>query len=224
MNAKHETLKGIDSWPVVAFEELFHVGSLNPADKRKDSQEGGGLSVSVHPEEWTYIAKLGGLDTHRLVPDRRSSRFLDVHAMQEDQKSQALSWLIDNGYLRVETLWKSIQPDEQGEASWTLHKTEQEALDELLDEDGYVEAWDTPVATGKAEGRCGFRIDPMLAFDIALTFVAEDAGFDGVWWNDELDVYALSAPRGVINLTSLPQWSAELFASAEEKPSGPRPY
>jgi len=29
---------------------------------------------------------------------------------------------------------------------------------------------------------------------------------DGAWWNEELDPAALSAPRGVIFQTKLPEW------------------
>ncbi len=36
-----------------------------------------------------------------------------------------------------------------------------------------------------------------IAEDVATVW-AEDAGYDGIWWDDDLDVAALSAPRGVL--------------------------
>ncbi len=46
--------------------------------------------------------------------------------------------------------------------------------------------------------------------EIAVLYALE-AGFrhlDGAWWNETLDVARLSAPRGVIFRSKLPEWAA----------------
>lgn len=70
-------------YPLISFTKLYHVGTLNPENKGSDSHEGSGLSVSVHPNEWTRIAKLGGGDLYSL--SKSGNQFLDFHRMTDDE-------------------------------------------------------------------------------------------------------------------------------------------
>ena len=46
-----------------------------------------------------------------------------------------------------------------------------------------------------------------FAATAALLEIANDAGLDGVWWNETLDPYGLSAPRGAIHRAKLNRWT-----------------
>lgn len=50
-------------------------------------------------------------------------------------------------------------------------------------------------------------IDVSQTFDLLLTiFVEKTTNYDGIWWNDRLDVLDYSAPRGVIFNSKLNNW------------------
>ena len=56
-----------------------------------------------------------------------------------------------------------------------------------------------------------------LGMDYAATAYAEDVlDLDGVWWNDELDVSAYSAPRGVIFASKMGAWTATRIPEGSE--------
>jgi len=51
------------------------------------------------------------------------------------------------------------------------------------------------------------HIDPSLAEELATLVFAEDVvGLDGVWWEDDYNLSALSCPRGIISLAALPSF------------------
>ena len=65
---------------------------------------------------------------------------------------------------------------------------------------GYIS---TPIMQEKVKGRA----NPIMVNGLLTTlYVEEETDLDGVWWNDLLDVYAYSAPRGVIVLPRLKEW------------------
>ncbi|WP_408903414.1 hypothetical protein [Methylobacterium radiotolerans] len=58
--------------PIIELGRVHHVGSLDPArwgSLHRSSQEGPCLSVSLCPDAWTGIARLGGCDPHTLGRD-----------------------------------------------------------------------------------------------------------------------------------------------------------
>ena len=42
---------------------------------------------------------------------------------------------------------------------------------------------------------------------LAVIYVEDVLDLDGVWWQDKLDVFKYSAPRGVINRHKLKDWT-----------------
>ena len=54
------------------------------------------------------------------------------------------------------------------------------------------------------------KISTTQTFDLLLTvYVENETDYDGIWWNDELDVSKYSAPRGVIFNSKLKEWSVK---------------
>lgn len=207
-----EIIPGVELLP---YDSFMHVGSMNPADKwcHGASLEGNGLSVSFHPEAWREIARLGEEPTWRL--ERAGARFLDVLA-SEKAKDRLFAWALEHELVEECTVWLVRYFDEELEQMRTLWcTTEEEALDEIEmnDLEGVEpeerQAFRHTSALSTQVGRPG--PDPMMAFDDVCIAYARAAGLDGVWWEEPLNVPALSAPRGVI----LPERVAEWVAAIE---------
>lgn len=187
------------SLPTRTFKELWHVGSMNPSDKRAGSHEGAGLSVSLHPEEWRRIARghVAG-DLWRCV--RPGNRFLDFHKLTKAHRHMLADWAVQNGLAVRGSIWRVTFHDEDGEPYFIDFQTREEAEREAWDED------ETPITevTGGLLPTARFHERTMTHEDtvdlgLLVTLYVEDAtDLDGVWWNDILDVGRLSAPRGVI--------------------------
>ena len=206
-------MKKTTKLPCVAPRCVFHVGSLDAKDKglRGDSLEGPGLSVSLHPQEWTAIAKLGGYPTWSLR--RKGGRFIDAHGLSEAQRKAVEAWGLSTGLVRSATAWRLTSYDEDGEPRYSLFQTESQARAEVDEFENAPESGDPVTATTALQAtesftrRCGFQPDLLCVFDILLTFYVEDATpFDGVWWDDLLDPAGLSAPRGVIAPSRVTSW------------------
>src|SRR5271166_6235655 len=108
-----------------SFKKLWHVGSMNPNDKRDDSYEGAGLSVSVNPEEWQEIARIGG-DLWELT--KAGNKFVNYHRLSKAQKQQIANWGVQNGYATPAELWRhSYYDDELEEWRYSDFDTKQKA-------------------------------------------------------------------------------------------------
>ncbi len=194
----------------LALPSVMHVGTLNPSDKRGDSHEGNGLSVSLHPEEWTAIAKLGGGSLYELTkPD---GRFLDFHRLSRQALDELQAWGLRDGWLQMAARWRCEWfDDELSQTVFMLCKSLAEAQAEADDrEDSRVEEVVVPELTVEGIRRLGFKLEAAHALDIAATFWVEDeTDLDGVWWDDLLEPQNYSAPRGVICLRRLSDWHIE---------------
>lgn len=194
---------------------VYHVGTLDPAHKgcHGPSHEGNGLSVSLHPDEWTAIAQLGGLPRWALA--RRGGFFLDFHELTDTQRDLIRDWAIEHGYLEAITVWQVRRYDDELEDTVCfLFDTHEEAYAEFdsTDDDAGLSPVDGVRALPKLDERMGFKVDLAGAFDAAvLVWVEETTQLDGIWWDDLLDEERLSAPRGVITLSALPHWERELL-------------
>ena len=221
------------SWPVLDMPEVFHVGVMDASFKAKThnsrSLEGAGLSVSLHPRAWRKIARLGGSPTWYLSyqgagqgDEAAAALFLDRHALQTQQWSEVTQWAADCGLLEpaelIELIWTDSETGSRmssmyDEANVAKRLEAQEEFESLLESDDTavlqpVSGWR---ATRALQDRVGFSIDIGLSRDMALTVFVEDVllpahGIVGVWWEDELDEEAYSAPRGVILPKALELW------------------
>jgi hypothetical protein len=198
--------------PIRSFAALWHVGTLSPADKHTWSYEGQGLSVSLHPEDWAFIARLGGNPTWRLT--RPGNAFLDYHDLTADQRAEITAWGMSCGYVEQATVYRVTLTDEDGEESWLTCATRAEAEDEadvrafdsdpadLITETTALVATDTfpdpTVAAGDID------LDQVLAVVWAATVHLH---LDGVWWEDTYAPERLSAPRGVVHAHRVADWT-----------------
>ena len=194
----------IDHVDLVMLTHVVHIGSLRPDDKgvRGDSQEGSGLSFSVHPDAWERIAKLGGQPWWEA--DLSHLRILDGHSFVERHRNELEEWGEAQGWvIRGEGYRVSWEDEDLGFCSMVVD-TEQEAQNEAYERDDMslegisvlrptmklLEAMrHSPELAGKASSS---------AIQDLATIWAEQQGLHGVWWEDRLDPINYSAPRGVV--------------------------
>jgi hypothetical protein len=206
-------------WPIISLDRLYHVGLLNPKAKGKASFEGAGLSVSLHPGTWVRIAQLGGLPWWEL--SKRNGKFLNYHAMSNKQRALITQWGVESGLIERGVSYEVSDTDEEGVRTFSLFEDKSEAEQELESLEPYQKPRIRPVLslnpTEKMKKRVAVKTDPMLARDHLATIFAEDVlGIDGVWWKDDLDEEALSAPRGVIVPSMVREWKAQEVEPDEE--------
>lgn len=205
-------------FPALAFDRLWHVGSMNPADKNDWSYEGQGLSVSVHPEDWTAIARLGGSPTWELA--RAGGALLHFHALTSAQRDQIDAWGVEQGFVEPVTRWRVSWYDEDLDDTVSmLCETKHEALAEAEfreDEDG---AEPTPTRVQVLAATATFpdhTVQPgttAIREPLAALWVSTHRpDLDGVWFEEEYDPLNLSCPRGVIAKDRLDRWTATKVA------------
>jgi hypothetical protein len=188
---------------------VYHVGNLDaPRKKPHVSYEGSGLSVSLHPEEWRKIAR-GKVSGDTWALSKEDPKFL--LANKANQK-KARQWAIDNGWLKSQTRYQvSWFDDEMNDTMAMTFDSLDEAKEEAEAYGVEVEEIDSVAldSKGLTYWREAFSSRPSnsLAESFAILWYAEYKGYDGVWWNDKLDPARLSAPRGVIFQSKLPEWS-----------------
>lgn len=186
--------------PTLTFPELYHVGSLNAEEKGNDSYEGAGLSVSVHPNAWRRIARIGG-ETWKVT--KAGNQFLNYHETTPEQHAEMVKWAVKQGYAEPTTYWSvSYYDDEWDEERVFYCDSREEAEEEAegYDTDQIEEHPNKLRGTEKLMQRCKVNKSHMQHPDhlIATVFADDVLGLDGVWWEDTFDPSRLSAPRGVI--------------------------
>lgn len=196
----------------VLHKKVFHVGTMKGRPKRPSmSLEGSGVSVSLVPNAWVQIAELGRSQLNVMTrKDGKAGRFVDLTG----NKTLALAPMaLEAGYIQRSKLWRYLSTDEEGEEVFSDFPTQAEAERELEDTgDGRVEEVEGFVATPKLEKAwkkdfTGNIPDPL---SIGVLYALEEStNFDGAWWNEDLDPWRLSAPRGVIFRSRLPEWTSK---------------
>lgn len=197
--------------PLRRISKLWHVGSMNSADKGRNSIEGNGLSVSLHPDDWASIARLGA-QVYTLTR-KGGGNFLDAHALRQGTRQDLETWGVSQRWLEQGLMHELSWVDEDGDPRFILYadeakaNAEAEAMREEGEQDVQLKPTLRMVLTDAANQRIGFKLDASLAADMVATFWVEDCTpLDGVWWADRYDPASFSCPRGVICLKQLPQW------------------
>jgi hypothetical protein len=198
--------------PTVTFDEVFHVGTLNADDKRSQystSLEGDGLSVSLHPDEWIQIARLGGNPTWRATRD--GNRFVDRWEITDEQRHAIEAWAVAVGLVETVTRFELTRYDCELEDDYITHLCTFDEADSERDGDDdatITEIQTLAVRPALASLAAATAGDTLGAFDAALgVFVQTHTDADGVWWFDTYNPDALSAPRGVIFADRVEHWS-----------------
>lgn len=217
--------------PIIKVPRVFHIGTLNADDLGRNSGdsslEGRCLSVSVCPNAWQQIAKLGGNPLWEMTR-MGGGRFLDVHVVQSDQDLMAVikTWAIDKGYIEDVERWKAWRYDDELESTITmicddldeaLEEANLESEDESTEEVGVsqvVVSKATPllasVVAAKPEA---FHAEGVSADDFAIMAWCMEEGvhqgldLDGIWWRERLDPDVYSAPRGAMFPDRLTAWN-----------------
>ncbi len=211
--------------PIIVLERVYHVGDLDPAQRgslHRSSQEGPCLSVSLCPEAWIEIARLGGSGLFAF--ERSGAAFLDVHAAMADPvlREAIVHWAETEGLIVFREQWKAWSFDEETE-EWThfLVRSREDAereVDEFArgpDGGPAVELHMGYVATPELGIRLGCgRFDDTFTLDFAAMVWARDAApnltgrvLDGVWFREAYAPDHYSAPRGGIFPEALSRWS-----------------
>lgn len=201
-----------NDFPIVSFNELFHVGTLDKKDKQNNSLEGNGLSVSICPNEWREITDLlGDLYSCKKI----NNKFLDFHMMNDEQKEIILQFGIKGKYIEACKIYRVNVNGENSYDGYFTFLSYEQAIPEVDDEkeitivDGY-KANDIMIERTCADCNQG------LVLDLLPTIYAEDVlKIDGVYWNDNLNVNDYSAPRGVISISQLNTWKFNKITTAK---------
>ena len=199
-----------DTLPIKKISKVFHVGEMDINNKSKFSLEGSGLSVSINPDEWRKIAQLGDRELYLLT--NTNGVFVDGNKLNKQQKNNVISWGLENNYIYKKETYKVCWYDDEMEDDVCM---EFPIYDEAKKEAGDKEDGKTievnksgvlPTSKLISSSMQG-KIEPSQTFDLLLTiFVEKTTNYDGIWWNDKLDVMKYSAPRGVIFNSKLNNW------------------
>jgi hypothetical protein len=199
--------------PLKNFSKVYHIGSMDIKNKSNFSLEGSGLSVSIHPREWSQIARLGGNAIFELV--KSNGVFADAYKMNKEHKKTIINWALTNGYLIQKETYKVCWFDDDLEHTVCMEFDNlKKAKDELGNKDEGRELKINkkgllPTEKLKQETQQQ-AIDPSQTFDLLLTIYVENtSNYDGVWWSDKLDPLNYSAPRGVIFNKMVNSWNAK---------------
>lgn len=205
---------------------VFHVGTLEPDRKghfHADSLEGHCLSVSLHPEAWIQIARLGGSPVWRL--DHESGAFVDILSLEADAvaANAVRAWGVEQGLAQIKTCWRAWQYDsEEDDWRYMVFDTEEKArlnADEFEDrEGGNVECVSLCVGTPALCEIIGWKdasTKEVLDFLVLAYLEANVPEVQGVWWSEILDPDALSAPRAGILPSRLQGWQRSASSTEE---------
>lgn len=189
--------------PTKKITKVFHVGDMDIKNKSQFSLEGSGLSVSKNPEEWRQIARLG--DRKLYLLNNYNGMFLDAYKLNKNQKTNIVNWGVENGYVEPIETYRVLYGDGSYMEFDDLEKAKYEAGDEYKIRRNKIGGL-KPTDKLKFDTKQN-RIDISQTFDLLLTvFIEKTTDYDGIWWNDRLDVLDYSAPRGVIFNNKLKNW------------------
>ncbi len=199
--------------PILEFSEVAHVGELDLRQKRPGSYEGACLSVSTAPTAWALIAKLG--DSGFILRGRGC--FVDALALTPADRQNIVDWASTEGLLELKKVVRlhflDTETEEWRYSDFFSHEKAKAETDELEEGTFRYEYLSRHVATEKLAVAAVHQvgdIDSATSFDLALIeFAKRDLSIDGVWWDEQLDPTALSAPRGGIFPERVSEFTAE---------------
>lgn len=216
--------------PLKILGQVHHLGSLQKSDKgnRGDSLEGDGLSISIHPDAWRRIARLGG--AQEWVASAAKLKIADGHQLLKQSLPAMLAWAEKAGLVKAREVWRLRTHDDEIGNVEQLFDTEKKALAEVRGmepSEFKIKAINSFVPTAALLER--LRRNPRgvgkacvtLEQDVATVW-AQDHRLDGIWWSDRLSPATFSAPRGVIFLPALDKVTWESAAPAVPQVRRPR--
>ena len=204
--------KGFRIFPQELIGNLYHVGTLDITQKSNFSHEGNGLSVSNCPDAWRQITK-GVTNGKTFMLQKCGMKLLDFYMLTAAEQAKIQNWAVSNGYVKETTLYKSITWDEFGEEFFSLYESYDEAFAEADEEVDRVRPVDGLLPTQKLKDISLVRIELLQVRDFITSLYAEQVlDYDGIYWDELLDVGIYSAPRGVIFNSKLPSFTVTCIA------------
>ena len=199
------------------FDVLYHIGTMNAADKQRNfhsSHEGHGLSVSECPDAWRSIARLGGGALWRLT--RPGNAFLDYHSLEASGRQVIEDWGLAEGWVRQKQVWVGQYYDDEAEDTRFIYEdtrkqliVELECYADLDADETRIQKRTIPATKARLNQYHGFKVDDVSVPDLlAVAYADHVLKLDGVFWNDNMDVLGLSAPRAVILPQRVADWKA----------------
>ena len=211
------------NWPTLHFEELYHVGTMDAAQKRTGSLEGSGLSVSRHPESWMQIAR-GDVNGDIWKLTKPGNAFLHFHALKPEQRQVLTNWGIQHRFV---TGGESFVLPYYNEDMEEDSEMEFDSMEDAVEEAEYLGLDASTIRHDKSVLKATPKLLSVtnkgngLALQLLATvYVEAMLPFDGVWWADEFDPDRLSAPRGVICRNKVSEWTAEKDPHAQDADDG----
>lgn len=202
------------TFPIWRIREVWHTGTLDPADKRKGSYEGAGLSVSRHPDAWESIARgrLQGV-RHRLICP--TGCFLDAHRMRRRHRQAIQAWALAEGYVEARPIYRFSEYDDELERRvQSEFTTREEAVREADGKRVRAVAGLIARPTFSARSLTDWPIVD-ISRDLAALYAEDVLDLDGVWWDDTLDEVCLTAPCGVIAPSRVRRWTVVADAASD---------
>lgn len=200
---------------LLLIDTVFHIGNFDLTKKRDYSHEGSGLSVSLDPETWRSLARLGNAPIWKL--SNPTGTFVEYHAAKSDKTftQQVYDWALAQGYVTCGTRYEVHTYDDELNSTYvqTFDTLEAAQAEEAVYEDGEPSAVKEVAGyllTRKGAARaCHSALTHAFVFDFALGFYVEDTmpDIDGIWWADDDAPENYSAPRGAIFPSRLPRWT-----------------
>lgn len=197
-------------WPTRSFALLYHVGTLDPNAKRQYSQEGRGLSVTTEPNAWRAIGR-GAISGTTWVLTKSGNKFLDAHGLNKKRRLEIMRWAVEQRLVQPHTAYRaSYYDDELGGIVHQDFSNMSELQQEYDDSSVRVNRVRTWMPTSELKRRVMHpHMSATAITDYVLPEWAAEHGYDGVWWQDRLNVFRMSAPRGVIVPERLRDWKTE---------------
>ena len=204
--------KPLTKTKTIDFDCLYHVGTMNPDDKGSyfsSSYEGSGLSVSLDPDRWIQIARLGGFPTWKMTRDTPAV-FVNYHELDNSDLERIKAWGESKDYFTEQDCYTIHWfDDELDEEVYMTFATIEQARAEFPDED-YSDDDITKetriIATDRLLDRAAIDSKEDCTDGLVVAW-AEDHGYDGVWWKDEDGPW--SCARGTIFAENVSDWSSE---------------
>lgn len=196
--------------PTRSFKVLFHIGGLETPQQEYPSHEGPLLSASECPREWQQIARLKE-DTLWQITSEGSQK-IQLVDMRRKNWSQLEKWGLAQGLLETQRWWWTpCATSEEGEIQYCWSQNPEEDMDPEI-EGVLPEEKEKAVPSVALQTFWSQRIPkvkkertPWHSIDALVSALVENAqrilppnhpnSLDGLFWNDTLDVYNLSAPR-----------------------------
>lgn len=200
--------------PYRKMEKTFHVGTFDITSKDYTGYEGYTLSVSPCPDDWRWIARLSG-DDYKLTKD--GGLFVDYYELTDDQKEAIYAWGVTNGYVYEDTAYKyTFYDSERDENVFMLFQTYEKAFYESGEDDEAISGETVYMSNDKMNTFMNHEVSMTNVFAFLLImYVDLNTTFDGVYWDDNLDRYSYSAPRGGIVPRAMSSWTIELAEEGE---------